>query len=239
MLLRTATLLLLALPAAAQTLQTRLIAGGLDHPIYVGAPEGDLSRLFVIEQLGRIRIIRDGVLLPTPFLDIDPLVNSVGREQGLLGLAVHPNFRTNGKYYVTFTLNSAAILVRQYIVSATPGFDVDVSDTTNFTDIVGPLTKLQNTHNSGCLQFGTDGMLYQSVGDGGGAYDQGPGHDPVIGNGQSLTTPFGKILRIDVDAGPPYDPGDNPWSSDTDGNHDLIWCWGLRNPWRFSFDPEN
>jgi len=231
--------LLLAVPSAAQTLQTRFITGGLVHPVCIAAPEGDLARVFVVEQDGRIRIVRDGVLLPTPFLDIDAEVNSVGREQGLLGLAFHPNFRTNGKYYVTFTQNSAAIVVRQYVVSANPGFHVDVSDTTNFVDVHGPLAKPQNTHNAGCLQFGPDGMLYISVGDGGGAFDNGPGHDPLVGNGQSLATAFGKLLRLDVDAGPPYDPGDNPYSSDTDAGYDLIWCSGLRNPWRFSFDPAN
>lgn len=229
----------LALPALAQQLKVRAVAQGLTQPIYVCAPEGDLHRLFVVEQPGRIRVVRDGVLLAAPFLDIDAEVTSTGREQGLLGLAFHPNYRTNGKYYVYFTDNSWSVVIREYIASATPGFDVDVSDTQNFQNVFGPQTKVEPTHNSGCLQFGPDGMLYASLGDGGGAFDTGNGHVPVFGNAQSIGVPFGKILRMDVDAGPPWDPGDNPWSSDTDAGHDLVWAIGLRNPWRFSFDPAN
>jgi glucose/arabinose dehydrogenase len=229
----------LALPAGAQQLKLRNLATGLYRPNWVGAPDGDTHRVFVIEQPGRIRIVRDGVLLPAPFLDVDAFSTDNGREQGLLGLAFHPNYRTNGKYYVCFTDNTNAIVVRQYIASATPGFDVDISDTTNFIDVLGPVAKVDNAHNSGCLQFGPDGMLYVSIGDGGGQFDSGPGHVPVIGNAQSNTVVFGKILRIDVDAGPPWDPGDNPWSSDTDTGHDLVWAIGLRNPWRFSFDVAN
>jgi glucose/arabinose dehydrogenase len=232
-------LLLASAPVSAQTLKSRLLSGGVLHPVWVGAPAGDLARLFVVEQDGRIRVVRDGVLLPAPFLDIDAEVTSVGREQGLLSLAFHPQYATNGKYYVCFTDNTNAVEVREYVVAAVPGLHVDVSDTTNWRTVVGPIPKAARTHNGGCLAFGPDGMLVASLGDGGGGNDTGPGHDPIVGNAQSLGSLFGKLLRIDVDAGPPWDPGDNPWSDDLDGVDDLIWARGLRNPWRFSFDAAN
>ncbi|MBI5364384.1 MAG: PQQ-dependent sugar dehydrogenase [Planctomycetes bacterium] len=231
--------LLAAAPSSAQTLATRRVASGLVHPVCVTAPAGDLHRLFVVEQDGRVRIVRDGVLLPAPFLDIDAEVESLAREQGLLALAFHPQYASNGKYYVCFTDLAWSIVVREYVASTAPSLDVDVSDTSVFRDVVGPIPKPAPTHNGGCLQFGPDGKLYVALGDGGGGYDTGPGHAPVAGNALSLASPLGKLLRVDVDAGPPFDPGDNPWSDDTDGIDDLIWARGLRNPWRFSFDAAN
>lgn len=224
--------------ARAQTLEARRVAGGFVLPVWTGAPAGDLHRVFVIEQEGRVRIVRDGVVLATPFLDLVPEVNSATREQGLLSLAFHPRFASNGKYYACFTDLNSSIVVREYVAGPNP-LDDDVSSTSGARDVVGPIRKPTPGHNGGCLQFGPDGMLYLSTGDGGGGYDVGPGHDPAIGNAQSLQSLFGKILRVDVDAGPPYDPGDNPWSSDTDGVDDLIWSIGLRNPWRFAFDAAN
>jgi glucose/arabinose dehydrogenase len=196
---------------------------GLAAPVDLTAPAGD-ARLFVAEQPGRIRIIRDGQLAATPFLDITALVRS-GGERGLLGLAFHPRYASTGFFFVSYTdVNGDSRIVR-YRVSADP----DRADPGSATVILA-VPQPQANHNGGQVAFGPDGMLYIGLGDGGGAGDPG-------GNGQNPNTLLGALLRIDVDGGEPYTiPAGNPYAAG--GGRPEIWATGLRNPWRFSFDRE-
>ena len=219
--------------ASAQTLRSSLVQAGFTQPLYVTSPPGDTHRLFVVEHAGIIKIIKDGSLLATPFLNIDPIVGggqAQSDERGLLGLAFHPGYAANRKFYVSYTDLSGSSVVREYLASAA---DPDVADTSTFTTVVGPILQPQSNHNGGCIQFGPDGKLYMSVGDGGAANDSGTGHDPTLGNGQSLATYLGKILRVDVDNPPTYVAAGNPFVG---GSFPHIWAYGLRNTWRFSFD---
>jgi glucose/arabinose dehydrogenase len=215
--------------AEAQHLSTTVVASNLAHPVYVTSEPGNASRLYVVQQQGTIKLIKNGVLLPTAFLDLTPIVGSSGAEQGLLGLAFHPSYASNGKFYVAYTNPTGLPVVREYLVSANP----DKADPASFTTILGPLTHPQLNHNGGNLQFGPDGYLYYGMGDGGDGDDTGPGHDPNTGNAQSLATYLGKMLRIDVDDPPSYVPATNPFAT---SSFPLIWAYGLRNPWRWSFD---
>ena len=207
------------------------IAYGLSDPVYVtGAGDGS-GRLFIVEKVGRIRVIENGHLLAKPFLDIHGLVTTAGSERGLLSVAFHPDFATNGVFVVDYTRAAAHvgdIVIARY--HADPGSDVaDGRSGQGLLTIYHP----QSNHNGGLVKFGPDGHLYIGVGDGGSAGDTGTGHAPQ-GNGQSLSTLLGKILRIDVGATGPYTiPADNPKLR---GARPEIWAYGLRNPWRFSFD---
>lgn len=199
------------------------IASGLNNPTHLTAPDGD-DRLFVVEQVGRIRIIAAGMLLSTPFLDIDSKVRA-GGEQGLLSVAFHPDYATNGWFYVNYTDNDGDTRVERYTVSGDP----DVADP-NSAKLILTVDQPFANHNGGQLAFGSDGMLYIGMGDG------GSGGDPN-GHGQNLSTLLGALLRIDVDAADPYAiPSDNPFVDDQSARGE-IWAFGLRNPWRFSFDP--
>jgi glucose/arabinose dehydrogenase len=222
---------------APQSMAIRLapIAASLDNPVAIAHAGDGSGRLFVIEQPGRIRIYDGAKLLPTPFLDIATLVNSNGNEQGLLGLAFDPNFTDNGFFYVDYTSKNGigdTVVARYHVPAGTPNV-ADPASATPLLAIVQP----EPNHNGGQLQFGPDGFLYISAGDGGGGGDQ---HGP-IGNGQSLSTLLGKILRIDVrnqntGDGLAYDiPATNPFVSTPNARAE-IWAYGLRNPWRFSFD---
>jgi glucose/arabinose dehydrogenase len=214
------------------------IPGQLDQPVAIAHAGDGSGRLFIAEQPGRIRIFDGAQLLPTPFLYIRNLVNSSGSEQGLLGLAFDPNYKTNGYFYVDYTSKSGVgdTVVARYKVSANPNIADPVSATTLLT-----IAQPQANHNGGQLQFGPDGYLYIGTGDGGNGGDTGPGHNPTIGNAQDLSTLLGKLLRIDVrnnntGDGLPYDiPASNPFVSRAGARHE-IWAYGLRNPWRFSFD---
>ncbi len=217
-------------PEAPQdTIQLQLVASGLARPVDVTAPRGDRSRIFVVEKTGYIRIvtISGGVytLLATPFLDIDALVGSGGNEQGLLGLAFHPNYASNGYFYVNYTNNSGDTIVARYRVSAGNPNLADPASAQQVLFVDQPYSN----HNGGQLQFGPDGYLYIGLGDG------GSGGDPQD-RAQNTGTLLGKMLRIDVDSGSPYGiPASNPFVGP--GNPlDEIWALGLRNPWRFSFD---
>ncbi len=183
------------------------------------------DRLFVLERDGRIRIIgADGTVQATPFLDINPRVNSSQSEQGLLGLAFHPDYLNNGYFYVYYTANNENTQVSRFSVSADPNL-ADANSELKILDANQPFWN----HNGGCMKFGPDGYLYISLGDG------GSGGDPQ-NNGQKRQTFLGKLLRIDVDNGTPYAiPADNPFADD-DETLDEIWALGLRNAWRFSFD---
>jgi len=227
-----AILALLTDSAQAQVLRSRLVHSGFTQPLYVTSPPGDTHRLFVVEHAGIIKIIKDGVLLVTPFLNIDAIVGGgqgSSDERGLLGLAFHPSFATNRKFYVDYTDTSGSTVVREYLADS---LDPDIADPASFTTILGPILDPQSNHNGGCLQFGPDGMLYVGLGDGGAANDSGTGH-PAVGNGQSLSTYWGKILRLDVDNPPSYVAAGNPFAASPFPH---IWSYGWRNPWRFSFD---
>lgn len=208
----------------ADTLLLELVAEGLVRPVDVTTPSGDRSRLFIVEKPGRIRIVRDGALLATPFLDITGIVGDGGNEQGLLGLTFHPRYAINGYFYVNYTDESGDTVVAGYSVSA----DSDQADPDSATVLLTVDQPYPN-HNGGQLQFATDGILYIGLGDG------GSGGDPQ-NRAQNTALLLGKMLRIDVDSGSPYGiPPNNPFVGP--GNPlDEIWSLGLRNPWRFSFD---
>jgi glucose/arabinose dehydrogenase len=197
------------------------IVSGLERPVDL-QPVGDGSgRLFIIEKTGRIRIIQDGQLLEMPFMDIDERVGSIGNEQGLLGMAFHPNYSENGFFYVNYTDNNGNTVIARYQVTDDPNL-ADPDSEVVLLNVSQPFPN----HNGGVLVFGPDGYLYAGLGDGGSVGDP-------RGNAQSLDTLLGKILRLDVDSGEPYAiPPDNPFG-------DEIWAYGLRNPWRFSFDKNN
>lgn len=206
--------------ASAQDFQVTQIASGLGTMTGLTSPPGDPSRLIVARQSGLVSVIRDGVLLPSPFLDLSSLTTGQG-ERGLLGIAFHPDYRSNRKFYVSYTNTSGASVVRQYLRDAA---DPDRIDAASFTTVLGPLAQPFSNHNGGCIAFGPDGMLYLGLGDGGAG---APSQDP----GQLL----GKLVRLDLGRPFPHVPADNPFLGDP-GTHDLIWASGLRNPWRFSFD---
>ena len=191
-------------------------------PVHLAAPAGD-PRLFVVEQAGRIRIVRDGVLVEPPFLDIADRV-STGSERGLLSVAFHPDFSTNGRLFVNFTDLQGATRIERYRVGADP----DIADPQS-AELVLSIEQPYANHNGGHLLFGPDGYLYIGMGDG------GRGGDP-LGSGQDRQTLLGTILRLDVDGMEPYAiPPDNPWADHASFRPE-IWAWGLRNPWRLAFD---
>jgi glucose/arabinose dehydrogenase len=208
-------------PAPVQ-LALQEVATGLQRPLYLTAPAND-GRLFIVEQPGRIRIVKDGQLLPQPFLDISSRVSS-GGERGLLGLAFHPSYADNGVFFVNYTDNSGDTRVERY----TRGDNPDVADPGSGALVLAVDQPFGN-HNGGQVLFGPDGMLYIPLGDG------GSGGDPQ-NNAQTLSTLLGKLLRIDVNSGNPYAiPPDNPFIGQA-GARPEIWAYGLRNPWRTSFD---
>lgn len=186
---------------------------------------GDPTRLFVVEKGGRIFIIENGTLLSTPFLDIDPLVTS-NNEQGLLGLAFHPNYMSNGRFFVNYTNNSGNTRIAEYVVS---NFDPNLADP-NGVQFIVQIDQPFPWHNGGCIKFGPDGKLYVGMGDGG--IPNGAG---ASGSAQDPTQLLGKMLRFDVDIPAPFIPHDNPHVGSA-GTREEIWHFGLRNPWRFTFD---
>jgi glucose/arabinose dehydrogenase len=195
------------------------IPGDFRRPVDVQDP-GD-GRLFVVEQRGRIRVVQGGAVLPDLFIDLTDRVGVFGNEQGLLGLALHPDFASNGLLYVNYTDLNGDTVISRFQLSADPS-RADPSSERTLLQYDQPYPN----HNGGGMAFGPDGYLYIGSGDGGSAGDP-------HGNGQRLDTFLGKLLRIDVDHGDPYAiPPDNPFPSRPE-----VWAYGLRNPWRFSFDP--
>jgi glucose/arabinose dehydrogenase len=229
-----------------------LVADGFDSPVLaVESPDGT-KRLFVVDAAGQIFIVKNGEKLSQPFLDIqDKLAMRTGPfdERGLLGLAFHPNFHSNGRFFVYYSgpLRSEAPDTwdhTNYVAEYWAGPASDDADEGS-ERIILAMDHPQPNHNAGMVAFGSDGYLYISVGDGGGAHDSDIGHvedwyeENAGGNGQDITQNLmGSILRIDINHGDPYGiPWDNPFV-DKDGL-DEIFAFGLRNPFRFCFDPYN
>ena len=212
------------------TVDVAVAVNGFDSPLDVANAGDGSGRLFVVEQAGRIRLVKRGALVERPFLDITARIAS-GGERGLLGLAFHPDFPTDPRFFVNYTDRDGNTVVSQFTVS---GADPDVGDPDSEVVLMHIAQPFAN-HNGGAVVFGPDGMLYIATGDG------GSGGDPQ-GNGQRLDTHLGKILRIDVNvaagSSTTYQvPADNPFAT-TAGAKPEIWFYGLRNPWRIRFDRE-
>ncbi|HYJ78480.1 MAG TPA: PQQ-dependent sugar dehydrogenase [Longimicrobiaceae bacterium] len=211
-------------PPPPPVLALRLVevASGLTSPLYLTAPPGD-ARLFVVEQAGRIRVVENGQLLATPFLDLVGQISS-GGERGLLSVAFHPRYSQTGFFYVNYTDPAGHTRVVRYRVSADPNRADPAS-----AQLVLMVEQPFSNHNGGLVLFGPDGMLYVGMGDGGSAGDP-------LGHGQNPGTLLGDILRLDVDRAQPYSvPPDNPFVGQA-GKREEIWAMGVRNPWRFAFD---
>jgi glucose/arabinose dehydrogenase len=197
---------------------------GLDKPVELTHAGDSSGRLFLLEQAGRILIARDGNMVGEPYLNITGRVGSNGSEQGLLGLAYHPDYPRNGYFYVNYTDRDGNTVISRFSVS---GQNPDVADPDSEKRLFY-ISQPYPNHNGGSVVFGPDGYLYLGLGDG------GAGGDPQ-GNAQNTGVLLGKILRIDVDHGDPYAiPPDNPFAQG--GGAPEVWAYGLRNPWRFSFD---
>jgi glucose/arabinose dehydrogenase len=235
------------------TIELELVAGGLTAPVSVTHAGDGTGRLFVVDQAGTIRVIRDGVLLSEPFLDLTDdivAVNPFFDERGVLGLAFHPDYASNGRFFVRYSVareggpddpcfgssrGCHAEVLGEFRVSDDP----DVAEPGG--TILFSVDEPQFNHDSGGIAFGPDGFLYFTLGDGGGANDgladTPPSHGP-IGNGQDIFTTLGSILRIDIDGGAPYAiPPGNPFVGLP--GEDEIYAYGMRNPYRFSFDRED
>jgi glucose/arabinose dehydrogenase len=213
--------------AAAFTLTLTPFKSGFASPVFMTSAHDGSGRLFVAEQGGRVKVIsRDGTVLPTPLLDLSARV-SKGTEQGLLGLAFHPNFRTNGKFYVDFTNLAGDTVINEYRLSPPSSNRVTLPGRRILT-----IDQPYVNHNGGDIAFGPDGFLYIGMGDGGSAGDPG-------NRAQSRNTLLGKILRINVNGHTATRgyliPSSNPFVGRA--GRDEIWSYGLRNPWRFSIDP--
>jgi len=198
------------------------VVEGLDRPL--GLEHAGDRRIFVVEQAGVVWTLEDGQLQETSYLDLRDRVDDSGFEQGLLGLAFHPDFARNGLLFVNYTNDGGNTVVSRLTASAGAG-QVDPAT----EEVILRIDQPFSNHNGGDLEFGPDGYLYIGTGDGGAAADP-------FGNGQRLDTLLGKLLRIDVEVGDPYAiPPDNPFAAG--GGLPEIWAYGLRNPWRFAFDP--
>ncbi|MBI5353902.1 MAG: PQQ-dependent sugar dehydrogenase [Chloroflexi bacterium] len=198
-----------------------LIASGLARPVDIKSADDGSGRIFIIEKYGTIRIFENEQLLASPFLDISDRVNDSGNEMGLLGLAFHPDYEQNGFFYVNYTGAGGNTFISRFHAAD------NIADPSS-EKILLTVNQPFSNHKGGALAFGQGGYLYIGLGDG------GSGGDP-FGNGQNLNTLLGKILRIDVNNGDPYAiPADNPFVNTAASPE--IWGYGLRNPWRFSFD---
>lgn len=210
-------------PPAGTGVRLQQVAAGFSSPLYLTSPVGDAARLFVVERTGGIRIVKDGVLLAEPFLDLSARTSTEG-ERGLLGLAFDPDYATTGSFVVHYTDLAGNTVLSRFQVSADP----DRADPASERLILTAAQPFSN-HNGGQVAFGPDGFLYLGLGDGGASGDPG-------GRGQDLSDLLGSILRIDVRSADPYTvPADNPFVGQPNARAE-VWSYGLRNPWRFSFD---
>lgn len=219
-------LLMCTISMDAQTINLETVASGFTSPVAI-VNAGD-SRLFVVQRGGVIRILNaNGTVNATAFLNITTLISS-GGERGLLGLAFHPDYATNGYFYVNYTqVSTGATVIARYTVNST---DPDVADTSSALVLL-TIAQPASNHNGGSLAFGPDGFLYIGMGDGGGAND-------TNNYGQNINSLLGKMLRIDVNSGTLYGiPPTNPFAGAIAGS-DEIWAVGMRNPWKFSFDSQ-
>jgi glucose/arabinose dehydrogenase len=210
----------LASPAIGQ-IQIIEVADNFTAPTAIEQAPGDSARLFVAEKHGRIRIIENGNVLPTPFLNLVARVES-SAQSGLLGMTLHPDHVNNGKMYVFYvTPEPTSIVLQEYVASANP----NVALPTHTQELLSiPINNIHGVHHGGCLDFGLDGMLYVSMGD-----------VVIQENGQDASSPHGKILRFDVDNAPSFIPADNPFVG-APGFDPAVYDMGLRQPWRFSVD---
>ena len=217
------SVIFVASPALAVEIALRPVISGLSEPTSI-VNAGD-SRLFIAQQTGRIAIYDGTRVLPQPFLDVSSLISTNGEERGLLGLAFSPHYRDDGSFYIDYTNTAGDTVVARYHVSAS---DPNVADRAS-AQVILTVAQPYPNHNGGELQFGPDGYLYIAMGDG------GSGGDPE-NRAQTLSTLLGKILRIDVANAATYRiPPTNPFANRA-GAAPEIWAWGVRNPWRFSFD---
>jgi glucose/arabinose dehydrogenase len=198
--------------------------GRFDSPVYVTAPPGDTRRLFVVEQTGRIRVLVGGKRRSRPFLDLSRDTNA-GGEQGLLSMAFAPDYRSSGRFYVNFTDRGGNTRVQEFRRSES---NPDRADRSTRRQVLFVRQPPYPNHKGGLVLFGPDGYLYIGMGDGGSAGDP---HN----NAQNLNSLLGKLLRIDPAPGAARSPSSNPFVGRP--GRDEIWSYGLRNPWRFSFDP--
>ncbi|HYU28270.1 MAG TPA: PQQ-dependent sugar dehydrogenase [Gemmatimonadales bacterium] len=210
-------------PPPAGTPSLKLI-DNFSSPTYLASPPADSQRLFVVEQGGAVRVLHNDTVRTRPFLDLSGRISS-GGERGLLSIAFHPDYASNGRFYVYFTNPAGDIRIVRYTVSSDP----DSADEATADTVLRLAHPGQSNHNGGQLQFGPDGMLWVGTGDGGGSGD--PNH-----NAQNKHALLGKLLRLDVNGATAYAiPADNPFNGDTSFAPE-VWSYGLRNPWRFSFD---
>lgn len=244
-------LLLVIAPVYAQSdtgmqIGLELVAENLAAPVALVSAHDGTGRLFIVDQAGTIRVLSaDGQLLETPFLDLTGQIIPLSPdydERGVLGLAFHPDYANNGRFFVYYTTPPVdttpegwnhSNVVAEFSVSADSPDMADLGT----QKIVLRIDQPQMNHNAGQIAFGPDGYLYIPIGDGGGANDVGEGHTPDIGNAQDTTNLHGSILRIDIDNGDPYTiPADNPFAAADDGVADEIYAYGLRNPFNIGFD---
>jgi glucose/arabinose dehydrogenase len=219
-------------PVSGTSVAFEQIGSGLDRPVDITTAGDGSGRIFVVEQNGRIRVFRPGDDSANTWFDINSVVHNVGGlgdEQGLLALTFHPDYATNGRFYVHYDDNSGNTVVSEFTVEDPAEGEPDLGS----ERVILQITQPAGNHNGGSIHFGPDGYLYLGFGDGGGAGD-------TYDNGQNPDTLLAKILRIDVDnpsGGREYGiPADNPFVGEA--VRDEVWAWGVRNPWRWSFDRE-
>ena len=211
------------------------IVEGFTRPIFVAQPHDETERLFVVEKQGTIKIVRGSAIADTPFLDISNQVDERYEEMGLLGLAFHPDYANNGKFYVYYANVTGQDSTRRLVEYKRSADNADLADPGSARPLL-QFDHPEDNHNGGNLAFGSDGFLYLGVGDGGGAGDE----HGTAGNGQNLGTYLGKMLRFDVNgtgAGPSQAYAIPAGNMTGNGTLPEIWSYGLRNPWRYSFDP--
>ena len=213
--------------AEEKNLSSVLIADGYKKPVFITSYPNNAKLLYIVEQAGLIKLINDGKKLSRPFFDINKRVvnpNRPGDERGLLGFAFHPNHTNNGKFYINYMDNDGNTIVSEFSTNS------ELRANHKSERIILKLKQPYGNHNGGDIQFGPDGYLYISIGDGGKAGDP-------LNAGQDLSSLFGKIIRIDIEQKPYGIPKSNPFFGQK-GKREEIWAWGLRNVWRFSFDKQ-